>query len=368
MARSRLLSVILVVGLILGISVLAPSARAQPSPEEFFRQLDSQMSQGLPEDEPGAVIIVSRHGEILFREAYGKASIELDVDLTPKHAFCIASATKPFTATAVMVLVEDGTLSLDDRLAELLDDVAIDPRVTIEHLLTHTSGLPDIFDIQGYGEDAQHSPITPSALSQAANGLDLLFEPGTEHRYSNLGYAILARVVEVSSGTPFERFIQERVFEPAGMTQTMFGGDRLIVPKAVQNYTLSDEGWRHAEPLNYTWGYGLGGMFTTADDLVAFDTALRDGKILKPQTVELMYSAYELPSGEPAEHGLGWETVERGGTRFVYHGGGINGWRAFIVSVPERDVFVAVLSNRDEERTPVGSIAMMVAAQVAAMP
>ena len=240
--------------------------------------------------------------------------------------------------------------------------------MTIEHLLSHTSGLPDIFDVEGFGEDAQHQPIAPDQLCGAANGAELLFEPGTQHRYSNLGYALLGRIVEVRSRESLEVFLEKRVFEPAGMKSTMFGGDRLIVPGAASDYVRTGgDGWRGAHPLNYTWGFGLGGLFSTIDDLVAFESALRAGKILKLETVERMEQAFMLPNGEPGEHALGWATSARGGTRFVHHGGGIGGWRSFIVAIPERNIFVAVLSNRGEERTPVGGIAMFVAAQVAAM-
>jgi len=129
-----------------------------------------------------------------------------------------------------------------------------------------------------------------------------------------------------------------------------------------------EQGWLRAEPINYSRGFGLGGLFSTVDDLVAFDTALRDGTILEPETVSRMEQAFELPDGEPAEHGLGWALTERRGTRFVHHGGGINGWRSYIVAIPDRNVFVAVLSNRGEERTPVAGLAMMVADRIAALP
>jgi D-alanyl-D-alanine carboxypeptidase len=306
---------------------------------------------------------------VLFRGPYGMASLALNVDLTPEHAFCIASATKPITATAVMALVEDGALHLDAAAGDLLKEVDLDPRITIEHLLSHTSGLPDIFDIEGYGEDALHKAITPEELCAAADGAALLSAPGTRHRYSNLGYALLGRIVEVRTGGSLESFMQERVFDRAGMEHTMFGGDRRIVPGAVGNYTRAeDSGWRCAEPLNYSRRFALGGLFSTVDDLVAFDRARRDGEILEPATVSRMERAFVLPDGTPAEHGLGWATAVRGGIRFVHHGGGINGWRSSIVAIPDRKVFVAVLSNRGEERTPVGSLAMMVAARVAALP
>ncbi|MEC9374074.1 MAG: serine hydrolase domain-containing protein, partial [Planctomycetota bacterium] len=286
-----------------------------------------------------------------------------------EHAFCIASATKPLTATAVMALVEDGVLALDDAVNDVLEEVELDGRITIEHLLGHTSGLPDLFDLAGYGENAQHQSITPEDLGAAADGAELLFEPGAQHRYSNLAYALLGRIVEVRSGEPLESFLERRVFEPAGMDHTMFGGDRLVVPGAVTDYLASESGdWRRAEPLNYSWGFGLGGLFSTVDDLAAFDAALRDGRILEPETVSRMEKAFVLPDDQTAPHGLGWAITERGGMRFVHHGGGIAGWRAIIVSIPEKQVFVAVLSNRGEERTPVANIGMFVAAQVASMP
>ncbi len=353
----------------LALASAAAPAGAQPTLDAFLDQLDTQMRRGIPDTDPGAAIAVARRGEVVFRAAYGKASLELDIDLQPDHALCIASATKPFTATTIMALVEDGRLTLDQPANDILDDVTLDPRITIEHLLTHTSGLPDLFDLDGYDENAQHAFISPDDLCAAAHGAEPLFEPGTHHRYSNLGYALLGRVVEKVSGQTLEAFLHERILEPAGIERTMFGGDRRVVPGAVTNYELADDGdWRRARPLNYSWGFALGGLFSTVDDLAAFDTALRTGKILKPETVQRMERAFTLPTGEPAEHGLGWALTERRGVRFVHHGGGINGWRSYIVAVPDREVFVAVLSNRGEPNTPVANIAMMVAAQVAAMP
>ncbi|MEQ8771036.1 MAG: serine hydrolase domain-containing protein [Phycisphaerales bacterium] len=341
---------------------------AQPNLNEFLSELDAQMSQGIPANDPGAVIAVARDGEIIFREAYGMASLELEVELNPDHVFCIASATKPFTATAILALIDDGALELRDPAVDHLEGINLDPRVTIEHLLTHTSGVPDLFDLDGHGADAQHRAISPEALGAAADGVDLLFEPGTQHHYSNLGYALLGLIVENAADQPLEDFMRERIFERAGMERTMFGGDRRVIPSAVANYTLEGDEFRRAEPLNYSWGYGLGNIFTTVDDLVAFDTALRSGMIIKPKTLSTMRRTYQLEDGTTADHTRGWATMERRGLRFYHHGGGINGWRASIVSIPDHDVFVAVLSNREEENTPVGNIALMVAARIAMMP
>lgn len=351
----------------IALSLLLPFAAAQQpgAVDELLQRIEGQLERGFGPEEPGVAIIATRAGEVVFRRAYGEASLELDVAAAPEMAFCIASVTKPFTATATMLLVQEGKLALDESVAARLDGIEIDERITVEHLLSHTSGLPDFFGIDGFGEGHLHARISPRDLGRAANGQELLFPPGERHEYSNLGYALLGLVIEDASGQPWERFLHERVFAPAGMTRTTYGGDRLVVPGAVTNYEKAGEGWLRAEPLNYSRGYALGGLFSTVDDLAAFDAALRGGKILDGQTLARMEQPPTLGNGEPSGYALGWRVDERRGHRFVHHGGSIHGWRAHIVSVPASEVFVAVLSNRGEKRSPVGGVGMMIAAQLA---
>lgn len=347
--------------------LFAASARAAQPAGSFLEQIPKQMSMGYPADEPGVALIIVKDGEVLFHDAFGKASLELGVDLEPEHTFCVASVTKTLTATAVMSLVEDGALALDAKANDLLPDVNIDARITVEHLLRHTSGLPDFFEIEGFRDSDPLTALTPAELVQAADGLTPEFEPGTQQQYCNLNYALLGRLVELATGKPLDDVFRERIYEPAGMTRTVLAGDGTIVPGAVRNYTGAPGEWRTPDPINYSRGFGLGSIFTNTDDLAAFAGALTAGKLLKPETVAQMHTPTTLPSGETGRYGLCWVISEQGGMTFVSHGGSIIGWRARIVLVPEHNVFVAMLANRGEERSMIPGLAMMIAARVAAM-
>lgn len=350
---------------LLFVTIAPLAAQEAPATAALVARFDAQLGRGFKPDEPGAAVIATRNGEVVYRRAFGKASLELDVDVRPEMAFCLASVTKPFTATAVMLLVEDGVLALGDSVTGKLEGVEIDPRITVEHLLSHTSGLPDFFGLAGHGSDDLHAAITPAALSRAGNGQPLQFGPGERHEYSNLNYALLARLVEVASGRQWEEFLGERVFEPAGMKHSRYGGDRRVIPGAVVNYQKQGDDWQRSEPLNYTRGFGLGGLFSTVDDLAAFDRALRGGKILQAATLTRMHQQARLADGSLGRYGLGWAVRERDDHRLIHHGGGINGWRSFLVRIPAAQVFVAVVSNRGEPRSPVGAAAMTIALALA---
>ena len=228
------------------------SALAQGEVGDLARKLDGQFAKSYPADGPGAAVVLTRAGEVLFRRAYGKASLELDVDLDAGHAFCVASITKPFTAIAIMALVEDGKLELDDAADEHLPDLRIDDRITVAHLLSHTSGLPDFSELPTHDDSRIHAAIGAQELCRAADQSEPAFPPGSEFRYTNVNYALLGRIVETASGESWEQFLQRRVFEPAGMKHTRYGAHDRVVPGLVRSYTHDGNGWRRARFLSMT--------------------------------------------------------------------------------------------------------------------
>ncbi|MFK7740622.1 MAG: serine hydrolase domain-containing protein [Planctomycetota bacterium] len=321
-------------------------------------KLDGPFEKAFPKEGPAAAVIVKRGDETVYLRAFGQASLELGTPATTNNVFCIASVTKPFTAMAVMALIEDGKLALTDVAATHLPELELDARITLEQLLAHTAGLPDFFDLPAYGEEHMHREISPQQLCLAAKGAALTHDPGAEHRYSNLHYALLAEIVARTSGTSWEEFLQARIFEPAGMTRSTYGRHDRIVPGLVSSYSR-DEGakWRRAQALSYTRGYGLGGLTTSVEDLGRWHDAWRKGRILKPATIARMLEAPTLADGKQSSYALGITVREMRGKQVAFHAGGIYGWRAMLVMIPEDEVMVAVLTARDADDEPTSRLA-----------
>ncbi len=311
------------------------------------QHIDEVMASNYPKDEPGAVVLAAHNGEVVFRGAYGLASLELQVPIRPEMVFSLASITKLFTAVAAMILVEDGTLRLDDEVIDYLPHLTRTEGVTIAHLLSHTSGMTGpISSTPGYREKNLHLEITPEDLIASYADFPLKFPPGERFQYSNEGIATLARIIELASKQSWEAFLKERIFGPAGMQSTYYGGHYRIIPGAVTAYVNPGNAWRGAQPSSYTNGFGLGGLFSTVDDLLAWHNALLAGRLVKAETLEAMFTPFELNGGGHSRHGFGFVIAEFQGRKFVAHGGSHIGWSTVVALLPDDGIFVAVLTNR----------------------
>ena len=318
---------------------------------ELAERIHDVMASHFPADEPGAVALVAYNGEVVFRRAYGLASVELNVPVRPEMVFALASVTKLHTAVAAMMLVEEGALQLEDEVVDYLPGLSHAEGATIAHLLSHTSGLTGpIAAIPGYREENIHREISPDDLIASYADYPLLFAPGERFRYSNEGIAALGRIVELVSGQSWEQFLQQRIFEPVGMNSTYFGGHHRIIPMAVTGYTKHDSGWKRAQPSSFTRAFGMGALFSTVDDLFAWHNALLAGRLVKPETLESMFTAFPLNDGGHSRHGFGFVVSEINGHRFAGHGGGHFGWSTFLAILPDDGIFVTVLTNRSPQQ------------------
>jgi CubicO group peptidase (beta-lactamase class C family) len=310
-------------------------------------RIDKAMSSHYPSHEPGATVLAARNGNVVFRGAYGLASVELQVPMRPEMVFCLASVTKLFTAVAAMKLVEEGALRLDDEVTKYLPELVETRGVTIAHLLSHTSGMTGPFAaIPGYRQKNIQLEISPEDLISSYATFPLLFPPGERFKYSNEGVATLARILELASKQSWEDLLRQRIFEPAGMKSTAYGGHDRIIPLAVTGYTKEDAGWRRAQATSFTRGFGMGGLFSTVDDLFAWRNALLAGRLVKPETLKAMFTPFPLKDGGFSRHGFGFVVTELQGRKFVGHGGSHEGWSTFIGLLPDDGIMVAVLTNR----------------------
>lgn len=296
---------------------------------------------------PGCAVGIERRGERLLTKGYGLASLEWEVPITSRTVFDVASVSKQVTATAVLLLEQDGLLSLDDDVRKHLPELPPYPRtVTLRHLLHHTSGLRDYLDllalkgvpVEGVTTDAQ-----ALALIARQKGVD--FPAGEEMRYCNTGYFLLSQVVRRVSGKSLRVLAAERVFGPLGMKETRFADDHAEVvprratgyaPRAAGGFATATSGWEQT---------GDGGVLTTLDDLLLWGRALDDGSLAGRELVERMETAGKRNDGSPTGYGLGVSLSTFDGRKVVFHAGSWTGFRAALLRVPSERLDVAVLCN-----------------------
>lgn len=294
--------------------------------------------------QPGAAVLVLRDGEPVFERGYGLAVVEEGVPVTARTNFRLASVSKQFTAAAILLLAEDGKLSLDDPVKRWLPSLppAADA-VTIRHLLSHRGGLIDYEDLMPADQQVQLHDIDVLHLLEKENRT--YFVPGTGYRYSNGGYALLALVVGKASGLDFATFLRQRIFLPLGMDATYAHQDGVDeVPDRAYGYSRVDGHWRRTDQSPTSAVLGDGGIYSSLRDLARWDAALYDERLLKADSLKAAFSpAVATPEPDVPYYGFGWRI--NGDT--VWHSGESIGFRNVIVRWPQRRFTVIVLTNRD---------------------
>ena len=333
--------------------------------------IDAVMSPAYPPDQPGAAVIVVKDGATVFRKAYGMANLELGVQLQPDHVFALASLSKPFTATAILKLAEEGKLKLDDDIAKYLPAYPTHGhRITIEHLLTHTSGLSALSETSDFrAASTQDSPLV-DVLDDWIKDLPPDFSPGERWAYSNWGYNLLGAIIEKASGMGYSAYLEQRVFKPAGLTQTAYNDRRRIIPMRVTGYDQSGDQVVNLAPIRYrvfTPG-GAATLVSTVDDLARWNAALDSGRVLSQSSLTRMFTSARLKNGTETRYGYGWDLGSYEGRRVEEHGGGTFGFLSYMIRIPEDRVFVAILTNRSFATPPIQATAHRVAAIASGKP
>jgi len=321
--------------------LIARGADPAIRPAAPSRQIDVLL-RGL-EDAPGAAVVVIQDGKIRHRKGYGLADLETRAPVRPETPFYLASVSKQFTAMGIMLLAEQGRLSYDDPVRKYFPELpAYADGITLRHLLHHTSGFPDYLNDRMVEDATDFTNQQVLELMEHLKGLE--FAPGERWDYSNSGYILLAMTVARASGQPFHRFMQEHVFRPLGMTSTrVYDESKPAIPNRARAY--SREG--NAFTLNdyHLLTAGDGGTFSTAEDLAHWDRALYTEKLVKAATLRQAFTSGKLNNGKECGYGFGWSVGTFRGLRTVSHGGGLGGFRTFILRFPDQQLSVIVLSN-----------------------
>jgi len=292
---------------------------------------------------PGVAVAVIKGGSVLVAKGYGEANVEHHVPVTPETIFQTGSVGKQFTSAAVMLLVEEGKIGLDDRISKYLPNAPAEwGGITVRHLLTHTSGIPDYTtDAMDYRRD-----YTEDELAQMAFGLKPEFPPGSRWNYSNTGYVLLGIIVHKASGKFYGDVLRERVFTPLGMTTARVINEEDIVPNRAAGYrmvrgALKNQEWV-APKLNTT---ADGSLYLSLNDYIAWDRGLRAKQVLSATSWATVYTPVTLTSGKRYPYGFGWSVDSVAGQLRIHHGGAWQGFQTYISRYMGDDVTIVALSN-----------------------
>ncbi|HEV8454815.1 MAG TPA: serine hydrolase domain-containing protein, partial [Gemmatimonadales bacterium] len=327
----------------------APAAAPAPQglPDSTRVAINRVFATWSATNSPGCAAGVARNGATLFQNGYGMSNLEHDIPITPASIFHVASVSKQFTAMAITLLAADGRLSLGDDIRKYLPEIPDYGHViTIRHLLNHTSGLRDQWDllIMARGRFEENRITEADVLEIVSRQKALNFVPGSEYLYSNTGFTLLGTIVRRVSGKSLRAFADERIFRPLGMQDTHFHDDyTMIVKGRAAGYARIASGWRVSLP-NYDT-YGATSLFTTVGDLLKWEANFNRPVVgTEPMLREMMTSA-TLTNGDSTAYGLGISTEIYRGTRLVGHSGGDAGYRTYAGLVPEHGLALVVLCN-----------------------
>lgn len=318
--------------------------QASTAHDAVSAKLDEYMSALASAQRFSGAVLVARGGSVVLSKGYGMANYEWDVPNTPWTKFRLGSMTKQFTAMAIMQLDERGLLSVDDPVTKHLPDYPrTGDRITIHHLLTHSSGIPSYTDSPDYRKNMRVD-LSVAQMIDGFKDKPLEFAPGEKFKYDNSGYFLLGALVEKISGQPYDRYLQARIFEPLGMKDSGYDRPQLLLKHRAAGYERPPEGLRNTEYLDMGQPYAAGALYSTIEDLYKWDQALYGETLAKRATLDKMFTPH-IDAGPLGKYAYGWNVTTVHKRRMVGHGGGINGFGTYIARFPDERAVVIVLRN-----------------------
>lgn len=328
--------------------IVAFSSRAQQTDQPILQQelhaylADLHLNKGFSGE-----VLIAKGDSIVFQEAIGLASVEQQVKLKPGAGYRIASLSKTFTATLIALAEQEGRLAYSDKASLYCKGMAgAFNEITLHQLLTHTSGLPHNEAVPDYWKVKSKLEMSDQQVLEEINRLDLLFAPGTQQKYSSLGYVLLAQILEEVYGKAFEDILQEKILSKLQLANSSPENSLKIIPGLAKGYhLLSDDSLVAAPYRNYSMLKGAGDMVATAPDLLKWSNSFRLNQLLSEKTKELLFSpAQARVQAENRPYGYGW-FIGAGKPKKYFHGGGTWGYSSYIAHYPEEEISIILLSN-----------------------
>ena len=320
----------------------------------FHVQSNSQdyqklISTELHQQSPGGTVLISKGESVVYHKSYGKANEELNVPMRNENIYRIASLSKQFTAIAILKLSEENKISLKDDITKYLPDYPTNGKsITIEHLLSHTSGIKDYVSMLGFDKNVMKQEKTVLELIDFFKNESMDFDPGTNYRYSSSGYVLLGYIIEKVSGMSYEEYLSSTIFNPISLNNTSYDHSEQVIQNRASGYRGNRGNYKNADFINMTLPYAAGSLMSTAEDLFRWNQALKSQKIVSAQTLEKAYSPFILTSGRRNLHGFGWEIGYVQDIKAVKHSGRINGFISYALYVPKKDIYVVILTNSED--------------------
>lgn len=332
--------------LIVAAAFAAPLGAQTPDRATLVARIDSMANAVIAEgNAPGLSIGVVRGSDTITLKGYGLADVENRVPVTDRGVFRTGSLTKQFTSAAVMKLIEEGKVRLDAPLSQYLPDYrGPGARVTVHQLLNHTSGIPSYTGMEEFWERSRLD-LTHEQMFELFADDSLDFEPGSRFSYNNSGYYLLGVLIEKVTGEGYAEHLRRTLWEPLGLTQTVYCDQETIIPHRVQGYAMEEGTLINAPPLSMNPPGAAGALCSTPRDLVRWTRALVSGRVVSPASYAAMTAPTTLGTGEVEQYGYGLAPGKLGEHAVVQHSGGINGFSAFLAYFPAEELTIAVLAN-----------------------
>ena len=311
-------------------------------------------------------VLVAEKGKVIYQKGFGLADMEWNVPNQPDTKFRLGSITKQFTSMLIMQLVEQGKLKLDVPISTYLPDY---PKkngeiITIHHLLTHSSGIPNITSFPGFSKDISRNSYSPSQLVNLFADSALQFKPGERNSYSNSGYMLLGYIIEKITGKPYEQVLQENIFTPLNMKNTGYDHSGPLLKNRARGYEKNGWLYINANFIDMSVPYAAGALYSTVEDLYRWNQALYGNQLLRKENMDLLFFKHIRAGG--GYYGYGWDIYEMpiGNTAeridAIGHGGGIDGFNTQLTRIPSDKSFIVLLNNTG--RAPLDEMTKAIAA------
>lgn len=338
----RLMGVAAIGAVLVGVGAAKAETPGRCSARDFQAAAERAVDTLAASQSFTGAVLVAVDGKPVLRRAVGEANREWHVANTVDTRFRIGSATKTFTAVAILRLVDEGKVALDDPAAKYLPNL---PQawagVTIRMLLSHTAGVPDYIYAPTFRDREARLVQTPESLLALVRDKPLDFAPGAGWRYSNTGFVLLGTVIEKASERPYAAYLSETFFKPLGMGETGYETENAITARRASGYMRTRDGWAAGPFIAPSAAYAAGALYSTVDDLLKWDQALYGDRLVSKSGRDLMFADYRN------HYGLGWQVDEAWGAARISHGGATPGFQASFQRYPSRRLTVAALSNSD---------------------
>lgn len=315
--------------------------------QSIEKAVDSLISRDFNDKNgPGGVFMIAHHGKPVYQKAFGKANLELGSDMSVDNVFELGSMTKQFTAVAILMLEQQGKLKVGDRISKYIPDYPNGDKITIHHLLTHTSGIKDFTKMKSLSDIAQKE-MTPKMMVDFFKNEPVDFAPGEKFDYNNSGYVLLGYLIELVSGEKYEDYISTHIFDKAGMSQSCYASDRKVIKNRAYGYHKKESGYVNKTVISFSVPFSSGSLMSTLSDMLKWQNALNQNILLDSIETKKAFSKYTLNNGDYFTYGYGWHLRDIDKVPTREHGGSIFGFKTMAVYIPSEDIYVVGFSNCD---------------------